>query len=66
MVTGDVPFHADTTLQLMYKRVHEVPKSPKTLNADLPDWLVRVIMKCLERDPDAALPVGQRDPARPG
>jgi tetratricopeptide (TPR) repeat protein len=51
MVTGDVPFHADTTLQLMYKRVHEVPKSPKTINPDLPDWLVRVIMKCLERDP---------------
>ncbi|HEX9119642.1 MAG TPA: tetratricopeptide repeat protein [Terriglobales bacterium] len=52
MVTGDVPFHAGTTLQLMYKRVHEVPKSPKALNPDLPDWLVRVIMKCLERDPD--------------
>jgi tetratricopeptide (TPR) repeat protein len=51
MVTGDVPFHADTTLQLMYKRVHEAPKSPRTLNPDLPDWLVRVIMKCLERDP---------------
>jgi eukaryotic-like serine/threonine-protein kinase len=51
MVTGDVPFHAETTLQLMYKRVHEAPKSPKTLNPDLPDWLVRVIMKCLERDP---------------
>jgi serine/threonine-protein kinase len=51
MVTGDVPFHAETTLQLMYKRVHETPKSPKTLNPDLPDWLVRVIMKCLERDP---------------
>ncbi len=51
MVTGDVPFHANTTLQLMYQRVHEVPKSPKALNPDLPDWLVRVIMKCLERDP---------------
>ncbi len=52
MVTGDVPFHADTTLQLMYKRVHEAPKSPKSLNPDLPDWLARVIMKCLEREPD--------------
>ncbi len=51
MVTGDVPFHADTTLQLMYKRVHEVPKSPKLVNPDLPDWIVRVIMKCIERDP---------------
>ncbi len=52
MVTGDVPFHADTTLQLMYKRVHEAPKSPKTINPDLPDWIVRVIMKCIERDPE--------------
>ncbi|MGZ4833814.1 MAG: protein kinase domain-containing protein, partial [Terriglobales bacterium] len=51
MVTGDVPFHADTTLQLMYKRVHEAPPSPKTINPDLPDWIVRVIMKCIERDP---------------
>jgi len=51
MVTGDVPFHADTTLQLMYKRVHEVPKSPKVVNPELPEWIVRVIMKCIERDP---------------
>ncbi|HET7183140.1 MAG TPA: protein kinase, partial [Terriglobales bacterium] len=51
MVSGDVPFHADTTLQLMYKRVHEVPQSPKILNPELPDWIVRVIMKCIERDP---------------
>lgn len=52
MLTGDLPFHADTTIQLMYKRVHEAPQSPKTLNPDLPEWLVRVVMKCLERDPD--------------
>ena len=52
MLTGDVPFHADTTLQLMYKRVHEQPKSPKTLNPELPDWLVAVVMKCLERNPE--------------
>jgi tetratricopeptide (TPR) repeat protein/predicted Ser/Thr protein kinase len=52
MLTGDVPFHADSTIQLMYKRVNETPKSPKDLNPDLPDWLVRVVMKCLERYPD--------------
>ena len=52
MVTGDVPFHADTTLQLMYQRVHEVPKSPKTITPDLPDWVAGIIMKCLERHPD--------------
>jgi serine/threonine protein kinase/tetratricopeptide (TPR) repeat protein len=52
MLTGDVPFHADSTIQLMYKRVNEKPKSPKELNPDLPDWIVRVVMKCLERNPD--------------
>ncbi len=51
MVTGDVPFTAETTLQLMYKRAHETPPAPKTVVPDLPDWLNNVIMKCLERDP---------------
>ncbi len=51
MVTGDVPFTAETTLQLMYKRAHEIPPAPKTVVPDLPDWLNNVIMKCLERDP---------------
>jgi eukaryotic-like serine/threonine-protein kinase len=52
MLTGDLPFHADSTIQLMYKRVNETPKSPKELNPELPDWIVRVVMKCLERAPD--------------
>jgi tetratricopeptide (TPR) repeat protein len=51
MLTGDVPFHADSTIQLMYKRVHEAPPSPKTLNPELPDWIVHIILKCIERDP---------------
>ncbi len=52
MVTGDVPFHADSTIQLMYKRVHELPPSPKVSNPELPDWIVHVILKAIERDPD--------------
>lgn len=51
MVTGDVPFTAETTLQLMYKRAHETPPAPKTVVPELPEWLNNVIMKCLERDP---------------
>lgn len=50
MVTGDVPFTAETTLQLMYKRAHEAPPPPNTVVPDLPLWLNNVIMKCLERD----------------
>src|SRR6202030_4787033 len=29
------------------------PKTPKLLNPSLPSWLVRIIMRCLERDPEA-------------
>jgi eukaryotic-like serine/threonine-protein kinase len=51
MVTGDVPFTAESTLQLMYKRAHETPPAPKTIVPDIPDWLNIIIMKCLAGDP---------------
>ncbi|MGA8220865.1 MAG: tetratricopeptide repeat protein [Candidatus Acidiferrales bacterium] len=53
MVTGDVPFTGETTLKVMYQRIQEKPKSPKLVNPELPNWLVRIIMRCLERDPAA-------------
>jgi serine/threonine protein kinase/tetratricopeptide (TPR) repeat protein len=53
MLTGDVPFQADstTTYQLMYKRANEAPPPPKVVNPEIPEWLNQVVMKCLERDP---------------
>ena len=53
MVTGDVPFVGESTLKVMYQRIQEKPKSPKIQNPALPNWFVRVIMRCLERDPAA-------------
>ena len=51
LVTGHLPFeHAQSTMQMMYQRVHETPKDPKLLNPDLPEYLARIIQKCLERD----------------
>lgn len=51
LVTGTLPFEkADSTMQLMYQRVHESPKDPKKLNPELPDYVARIIQKCLERD----------------
>ncbi len=51
MVTADLPFESDSVLQAMYQRVTQSPKSPKTLNPDVPDYLVNIIMRCLEKDP---------------
>jgi serine/threonine protein kinase/tetratricopeptide (TPR) repeat protein len=51
MVTGDLPFeHADSTMQMMYQRVHGTPRDPRELNHDLPGYLAQIIQKCLERD----------------
>lgn len=52
MLTGDVPFQAESTFQLMYKRANEAPPEPKAVNPEIPDWLNQVVMKCLERDPE--------------
>src|SRR5882762_2747275 len=51
MATGEVPFAGESTWQVMYQRVKEKPKDPKLLKPDLPDWVARIVMHCLERDP---------------
>jgi eukaryotic-like serine/threonine-protein kinase len=50
MVTGDVPFTGESTLKVMYQRIQEKPKSPKIANPSLPNWIVRIIMRCIEKD----------------
>ncbi len=51
MVTGDLPFAGESTWQLMYQRVKEKPKDPKQARPDLPDWVARIILHCLELEP---------------
>lgn len=53
MATGDVPYTGESTLKVMYQRIQEKAKSPKLLNPELPNWFVRIIMRCLEREPAA-------------
>jgi serine/threonine protein kinase/TolB-like protein len=51
MVTGDAPFGGNSTLQVMYQHVTAKPKDPKVLNPELPDYLGKVILRCLEKNP---------------
>jgi serine/threonine-protein kinase len=50
MVTGRVPFEGETPLGIAMKHKSETPKDPRELNAQLPEDLNRVIMRCLEKD----------------
>src|SRR5713226_413735 len=51
LLTGVLPFSGDTTFQLMYQRVHQLPKRPETVIPDLPLYLSRICLKCLEKEP---------------
>ncbi len=53
MATGELPFRADSAMQLMYQRVTQKPKDIKLVNPDVPDYLARIIMRCLEKEPGA-------------
>src|SRR6266403_1378968 len=51
MLTGVLPFTGDTTFQLMYQRVHQLPKRPELVIPDLPPYLSRICLTCLEKEP---------------
>ena len=51
MATGEMPFTAESTWQLMYQRVQQTPRDVRQLKADLPDYFARIIMHCLEKNP---------------
>jgi serine/threonine protein kinase/Tfp pilus assembly protein PilF len=50
MVTGRIPFEGDTALSIAVKHKTEVPPDPKKINAQIPEDLSRVILRCLEKD----------------
>jgi tetratricopeptide (TPR) repeat protein/tRNA A-37 threonylcarbamoyl transferase component Bud32 len=50
MVTGRVPFEGETFLSIAVKQKTERPRPPRELNPQIPEDLVRVILRCLEKD----------------
>ena len=50
MVTGRVPFEGDTPFTVGVKHKSEVPVDPREINAQVPEDLSRIILKCLEKD----------------
>lgn len=51
MLTGVLPFQGDSTYQVMYQRVHQFPRKPELLTPDLPPYLSRICMRCVDKDP---------------
>ena len=51
MLTGTVPFSADTVLGSLFKRTQENAPPPRTIDANVPQALSTIVQKCLAIDP---------------
>ncbi len=56
MVTGKVPFEGDTALSVALKHKTEAPKDPREFNAQIPEDLSSLILRCLEKDKERRYP----------
>ena len=50
MLTGKTLFDADTREDYMEKHINEFPKSPSSINPNIPHLLENIVLKCLEKD----------------
>ncbi|HEY4690427.1 MAG TPA: protein kinase [Anaerolineae bacterium] len=51
LLTGDVPFHADTPTGVMLKHVMEPPPSPRKTNPNISPAVERVVLRALAKSP---------------
>jgi serine/threonine protein kinase/lipopolysaccharide biosynthesis regulator YciM len=51
LLTGSIPYKADTTQAAMFKRTREVPRPPAEADPTVPRFLSDVAVKCLQIDP---------------
>ena len=52
LATGQMAFHGDLASQVTNSILHEAPVTPRALNARITPDLERVLLKCLEKDPE--------------
>jgi serine/threonine protein kinase/Flp pilus assembly protein TadD len=50
MLTGRVPFEGETPLAVALKQKTEIPKDPRNVNAQIPEALSHVILKCMNKE----------------
>lgn len=56
MITGQLPFSAESSLGMMYAQVHTPPRPSTELRADCPPDLHDTIMQMLEKSPEDRFP----------
>src|SRR5260370_841644 len=52
MLPGVLPFTGDSSYQLMYQRVPQSPRKPEILAPGPPQYLSRICLRCLKKNPE--------------
>ena len=50
MLTGRLPFEGDTPLSVAVKHKSEPPPDPRKINAQIPEELAKLVLRCLEKE----------------
>ena len=53
MLTGKVPFDADTPVSVALKHMQEEPKEPIELNSEIPTAVNQIVIKAMQKEPSA-------------
>ncbi|MCU0810358.1 MAG: protein kinase [Thiobacillaceae bacterium] len=53
MVTGECAFGGDSLPSILYRVINEMPVAPNTRRQGLPDPLAKILMRMLQKNPDA-------------
>src|SRR5207249_11331878 len=52
LLTGKIPFEGETPVAIALKVIQQPPVAPQTIRKDIPEWIDRIVSKCLEKDPN--------------
>src|SRR5438552_13085004 len=52
LFAGQRPFTGDNPMSRLSARLHVAAPDPRTIRSDVPAYLAKIILRCLERDPD--------------
>jgi len=52
LLTGRLPFTADTPIAMAMKHQTDVPPTPRSLRPEIPSWLDRIVTRCLSKQPE--------------
>lgn len=48
-LTGKVPFDGETTMNIVFHILHSEPLDPRSMNSEVPAWLVTLVLRCLAK-----------------